>query len=62
MSDNQENILHRPAAHTLPELFRELRFGRPAEEQRLLTWLAAKIERGDDLKPCDDPADWWKRD
>jgi len=29
-------VLHSPAAHSLEECLRELKFGRPAEEQKVL--------------------------
>lgn len=59
-----------PAAHGLPELLRELKWSRPAAQQRLLLWLADLIEReGVGTKTLDeiadelgDPANWWKND
>ena len=39
------NPLHAPAAHDLPTLFRELKYGRPAEDQDLLEFLASTTEQ-----------------
>lgn len=63
-------ILHEPAKHPLPDLLRELKWGRPATQQKLLLWLADLIERNgcgqktlDEIaEEIEDPADWWKRD
>ena len=64
------SILSEPSKHPLPALLRELCFGRPAAQQKLLMWLANLIEvNGCGQKTMDeiadelgDPADWWKQD
>lgn len=61
--------LQRPAACTLPELFRALKWGRPVAQQTFLLTLADAIESGDldgtlrDLIDGEsrDDADWWKK-
>lgn len=63
--------LKAPAANPLPDLFRALKWGRPAAEQKFLLRLADELaKRGlgggfrieDILGDMDgDPADWWKR-
>lgn len=34
--EHKDTVLHAPSAHTLVECLRELKFGRPGEEQRVL--------------------------
>lgn len=66
MEDHEK--LQRPAACTLPELFRALKWGRPADQQTFLLALADAIEGGKldgnlrDLIDGEsrDNADWWK--
>lgn len=60
--------LKSPSSYALPELFRALKWGRPANQQRFLLKLADAIENGRlDNAFCDlldeedrDDADWWK--
>lgn len=66
MQDHEK--LQQPAAHSLPDLFRALKWGRPASQQRFLLALASTIEKGEtdgtlgDLLDGEsrDNADWWK--
>lgn len=66
MTDDE--ILKSPAAHNLPELFRALKWGRPAKQQKFLLDLADSIDCGRmDSNLIDiaednnhDDADWWK--
>lgn len=64
MKDHEK--LQSPAAHNLPELFRALKWGRPAKQQKFLLDLAESIEGGKmdsnliDIMEDKDDADWWK--
>jgi hypothetical protein len=66
MEDHEK--LQSPSRHSLPELFRALKWGRPAKQQDFLLRLAKSIESGDldgtlrDIIDDDesDSADWWK--
>jgi hypothetical protein len=66
MEDHEK--LQQPAAHPLPDLFRALKWGRPASQQKFLLALASAIEEGKtdgtlgDLLDGEarDNADWWK--
>lgn len=69
-----KNILTEPSKHKLPDLLRELKWGRPAADQRFLLWLADKIESAgigniplnelaDELdREMNDSANWWKKE
>jgi hypothetical protein len=67
MEDHEK--LQRPAACTLPELFRALKWGRTCAEQTFLLSLADAIEGGKldgnlrDLLDGEarDDADWWEK-
>jgi hypothetical protein len=60
--------LQQPANHTLPELFRALKWGRTASQQKFLVALASAIEEGKTDGTIQelldgqarDNADWWK--
>jgi hypothetical protein len=46
--------LHRPSAYPLPVLLRELRYGRPARDQQILTELADRLEDTANLEAEED--------
>jgi hypothetical protein len=64
-----ENPLQAPSKYPLHVLLRELKWGRPAPDQRFLLWLADKVEKEgignstlfDTIQDeLDDKANWWK--
>ena len=64
------SILNTPSKHPLHKLLRELKWGRPAADQRFLLCLADKVEAGgigntsleQTADELEDPANWWKKE
>jgi hypothetical protein len=46
----EENPLHRSAAHSLIDIFKELKFGRPAADQKYLDKCIAELESQEKTK------------
>ena len=44
----KENPLKRPSAHSLIDIFKELKFGRPAADQKYLAKCITELEQGQD--------------
>ena len=42
----KENPLKRPSAHSLIDIFKELKFGRPAADQKYLAKCIVELEQG----------------
>ena len=63
------NILANASAHPLHVVLRELKWGRAAEDQRFLLWLADIVEKhgvsniklNELADEIEDRADWWKQ-
>lgn len=48
LTSEKENPLKRPSAHSLIDIFKELKFGRPAAEQKYLAKCITELEQGQD--------------
>ena len=48
LTSEKENPLKRPSAHSLIDIFKELKFGRPAADQKYLAKCIVELEQGQD--------------
>ena len=48
LTSEKENPLKRPSAHSLIDIFKELKFGRPASDQKYLAKCITELEQGQD--------------